>query len=151
MLRDGPGRGGPWLGIFGVPAVLSDGAQPSLDAALLAILVAGALIGSLVLVRRLGTQGTSADASQKHAAAPAPDLPDGLDDHERVIALLELEGGQLRQTRIVDWTDWSKTKVSRTLSSMAEDGEVVKIRLGRENLICLPDTVPAVSRHRDEE
>lgn len=153
MLRDDLGRGGPWVGLF-VPAVLTDGTGSPLDAAVLAVLVAGVLLGSLVLLRLFaghGSASASMDAAQTSTTTHVPDLPDGLDDHERVIALLELEGGRLRQSRIVDWTDWSKTKVSRTLSKMAENGEVVKIRLGRENLVCLPDEVPAVGRGRDEE
>ncbi|MGM0398733.1 MAG: helix-turn-helix transcriptional regulator [Halobacteriota archaeon] len=72
-----------------------------------------------------------------------------LDDDERVLAMLEDSDGQLRQSRIVSESGWSKTKVSRTLSGLAEDGDVVKIQLGRENLICLPEQVPSIGQEED--
>ncbi|MFW6003918.1 MAG: helix-turn-helix transcriptional regulator [Halanaeroarchaeum sp.] len=72
-----------------------------------------------------------------------------LDDDERVLTMLEDADGQLRQSRIVSETGWSKTKVSRTLSDLDDDGDVVKIQLGRENLICLPDQVPSIGHEED--
>jgi uncharacterized membrane protein len=45
----------------------------------------------------------------------------------------------MKQAAIVDETGWSDAKVSQLLSSMADDGRVEKLRLGRENLISLPD------------
>ncbi|WP_181686351.1 helix-turn-helix transcriptional regulator [Halorhabdus salina] len=68
-------------------------------------------------------------------------LPDRelLSDEEYVEALLEHNGGRMKQAAIVSETDWSNAKVSQLLSSMAEDGRVEKLRIGRENLISLPD------------
>jgi uncharacterized membrane protein len=65
--------------------------------------------------------------------------PELLSDEERVERLLERNGGRMKQANIVDETGWSNAKVSQLLSSMAEDGEVEKLRIGRENLISLPD------------
>lgn len=62
-----------------------------------------------------------------------------LSDEERVIQLIEANGGRMKQATIVEETDWSNAKVSQVLSSMADDGTVEKLRLGRENLISLPD------------
>jgi hypothetical protein len=45
----------------------------------------------------------------------------------------------MRQAAIVDETGWSDAKVSQLLSAMAEDDRVEKLRLGRENLISLPE------------
>jgi hypothetical protein len=61
-----------------------------------------------------------------------------LSDEERVEYLLEERGGRMKQANIVKETGWSDAKVSQLLSSMAEDGRVDKLRLGRENLISLP-------------
>jgi len=58
-----------------------------------------------------------------------------LPDEERVVRLLEANGGRMRQVRIVEETGWSKSKVSVTLSEMAEDGTVSKLRIGRENVV----------------
>jgi uncharacterized membrane protein len=62
-----------------------------------------------------------------------------LSDEERVELLLERNGGRMRQANIVSETGWSNAKVSQLLSSMAEDGRVEKLQMGRENLISLPD------------
>ncbi|AUV80435.1 hypothetical protein C2R22_01150 [Salinigranum rubrum] len=69
---------------------------------------------------------------------PEPDF-DLLSDEERVEYLLEQRGGRMKQANIVKETGWSDAKVSQLLSSMAETGRVEKLRLGRENLISLPD------------
>jgi hypothetical protein len=62
-----------------------------------------------------------------------------LSDEERVEHLLREAGGRMKQATIVKETGWSDAKVSQLLSSMAEEGRVNKLRLGRENLISLPD------------
>ncbi|WP_152529747.1 helix-turn-helix transcriptional regulator [Candidatus Halobonum tyrrellensis] len=62
-----------------------------------------------------------------------------LSDEERVERLLDRNGGRMRQAAIVQETGWSDAKVSQLLSAMADDERVEKLRLGRENLISLPD------------
>jgi hypothetical protein len=62
-----------------------------------------------------------------------------LSDEERVERLLDANGGRMRQADIVAETGWSDAKVSQLLSAMADEGRVEKLRLGRENLISLPD------------
>ncbi|TKX75686.1 hypothetical protein EXE46_02775 [Halorubrum sp. GN11_10-6_MGM] len=62
-----------------------------------------------------------------------------LSDEERVEQLLDANGGRMRQADIVAETGWSDAKVSQLLSAMADEERVEKLRLGRENLISLPD------------
>jgi len=62
-----------------------------------------------------------------------------LSDEERVMRLLESNGGRMKQANIVKETGWSNAKVSQLLSSMDENDQVDKLRIGRENLITLPD------------
>ncbi|MFC5133859.1 MULTISPECIES: helix-turn-helix transcriptional regulator [Haloferacaceae] len=62
-----------------------------------------------------------------------------LSDEERVERLLDRNGGRMRQADIVAETGWSDAKVSQLLSAMAGEGRIEKLRLGRENLISLPD------------
>lgn len=64
---------------------------------------------------------------------------DLLSDEERVEYLLEQNGGRMRQANIVKETGWSDAKVSQLLSAMEDEGRIDKLRLGRENLISLPD------------
>ncbi|MFB6186080.1 MAG: helix-turn-helix transcriptional regulator, partial [Halobacteriaceae archaeon] len=65
--------------------------------------------------------------------------PDLLSDEERVEQLLKQHGGRMKQSNIVEETKWSNAKVSQLLSSMEEEGQINKLRIGRENLITLPD------------
>ncbi|MFC6990385.1 helix-turn-helix transcriptional regulator [Haladaptatus sp. GCM10025707] len=69
---------------------------------------------------------------------PEVDL-DLLSDEERVERLLRAEGGRMKQATIVKETGWSNAKVSQLLSAMDEAGRIEKLRIGRENLISLPD------------
>jgi hypothetical protein len=76
-----------------------------------------------------------------------------LSDEERVVDLLEDHGGRMKQVDIVEETDWSKSKVSMLLSDMEDDGEVSKLRVGRENIVSLTGHEPdaAGSPFDDEE
>lgn len=62
-----------------------------------------------------------------------------LSDEERVERLLQTNGGRMRQATIVTETGWSDAKVSQLLSAMDEDERIEKLRIGRENLISLPN------------
>ncbi|MFA1612123.1 helix-turn-helix transcriptional regulator [Halobellus rubicundus] len=73
-----------------------------------------------------------------------------LSDEERVERLLEQNGGRMKQATIVDETGWSDAKVSQLLSTMADEGRVDKLRLGRENLISLPDDEAGADDGADE-
>jgi len=82
------------------------------------------------------------------AVASAADDDDGddeevdetlLSDEERVLRLLDENGGRMKQANIVTETGWSNAKVSQLLSGMDDDDEIQKLRIGRENLITLPD------------
>ncbi|RDZ65933.1 hypothetical protein C5B90_06180 [Haloferax sp. Atlit-12N] len=85
--------------------------------------------------------GTDEEADDDGEAGEAPDDIDLdlLSDEERVELLLERSGGRMKQANIVKETGWSDAKVSQLLSAMADEGRVEKLRLGRENLISLPD------------
>jgi hypothetical protein len=71
---------------------------------------------------------------------PTPEIDtELLSDEERVEHLLQQNDGRMKQAKIVEETRWSNAKVSQLLSSMAEEGRIEKLRIGRENLISLPD------------
>ncbi|WIV68127.1 helix-turn-helix transcriptional regulator [Natrialbaceae archaeon AArc-T1-2] len=65
-----------------------------------------------------------------------------LSDEERVHRLLRQNGGRMKQASIVSETGWSNAKVSQLLSEMDENDEIEKLRIGRENLITLPEVDP---------
>jgi len=144
------GTGGPgWL----LPAL-----------AIVALVVGGAAIWrSGVAARVFGGDDSGAGAAASEAtataaeAADAPAAPESggeadtepavsdeelLTDSDRVIKLLEDNGGRMKQVDIVDNTDWSKSKVSMLLSDMEEEGDISKLRVGRENIISLAGQEP---------
>jgi uncharacterized membrane protein len=89
--------------------------------------------------------GSDAAAAGEDAAGSEPEPDDGgidpelLSDEERVEQLLERNGGRMKQGNIVKETGWSNAKVSQLLSAMDDDDRIDKLRIGRENLITLPD------------
>lgn len=118
-------------------------ASPHL-AAFAGIVVLAILGGALLARKRLeerSTIGASRDGQ--------PD--EFVTDRERVRRLITDNGGRMKQSRIVDSVDWSKAKVSRLLADLEEDGQVTKLRLGRENLVCLPGHEPTASRSSSGE
>lgn len=69
-----------------------------------------------------------------------------LTNEEQVVALLDANGGRMRQTRIVESTGWSKSKVSMLLSEMDTEGSISKLRVGRENIISRPGSEPEAAQ-----
>jgi len=104
----------------------------------------------------LGSDGASGGAVTESGTDAGPDSavpePELLNDDDRVIQLLEENGGRMKQVDIVETTEWSKSKVSMLLSDMEEDGEISKLRVGRENIISLAGEEPdAAGSPFDEE
>jgi uncharacterized membrane protein len=90
--------------------------------------------------------GPAPEADHEGTATPDQDPeptsevdPELLSDGERVERLLERNDGRMKQAAIVKETGWSDAKVSQLLSSMADEGRIEKLRLGRENLISRPE------------
>ncbi len=91
--------------------------------------------------------GDAPDDDSSGAVAPAePESPisedELLTDEDRVITLLEDNGGRMKQVNIVKETGWSKSKVSMLLSDMEDEGLISKLRVGRENIISLDGQEP---------
>jgi uncharacterized membrane protein len=96
--------------------------------------------------------GTARGQTRDPAASPPVSEAELLSDEDRVRRLLEDNGGRMKQVDIVDETEWSKSKVSMLLSEMEEDGEISKLRVGRENIISLSGHEPdAAGSPFDEE
>lgn len=66
----------------------------------------------------------------------------GLAPDEYVLQLLENRGGRLRQSDIGDLTGLSASTTSRLLSEMEADGQIKRVSLGREKVVCLPTHTP---------
>jgi len=98
--------------------------------------------------------GTAADttAADDEPAADAADAPSELlSNEERVLALLEAEGGRMKQQDVVSTLGWSETKTSEVVSDLREAEGIEVYRLGRENVLALPDTGLGLESGGDEE
>lgn len=65
-------------------------------------------------------------------------------DRDEVLALIQEHDGRLKQRDVVENTDWSESKVSRTLSAMEADNQISRIEIGREKIVTLYDEEPDV-------
>ncbi|MGQ4557179.1 DUF7343 domain-containing protein [Halobellus sp. GM3] len=95
-----------------------------------------------------GDRSTGTTAPQRPGALESR-REDARSDEEVVRRLLERHDGQLRQSAIVEETEWSKAKVSRLLGAMADDGEIVKVSVGRQNIIYLDGREPSIAKSHD--
>ncbi len=127
----GPGNGSSADRANGEPSVGNE-----VVLALVSVSVGLAAVFGLLVWRRTRSDET----------APAADTggPDGepaalISDEERLIQLLESADGRMRQSAVADRLDWSASKTSRTVSSLAEDEAVEKLRIGRENVVSLTE------------
>ena len=62
-----------------------------------------------------------------------------LSNEERVKRFLREEGGRAKQQALVEAMDWTEAKTSQVVKQMREDDEVESFRIGRENVLKLPD------------
>lgn len=62
-----------------------------------------------------------------------------LSDEDRVLRLVESHGGRVKQSTLSDELAWSHAKVSLLVSSLTEDDKLGKVRIGRHNLLMLPE------------
>jgi len=99
--------------------------------------------------------GAAVDAGASGGAGgsvqPAVSDEELLTDEARVKKLLVENGGRMKQVNIVEETGWSKSKVSMLLSDMAEEGDISKLRVGRENIISLDGYEPDAARSPHEK
>ena len=121
-------------------------------AAGLAVLVLAALgaAGALYVRRRPddgpGDGATVAESTAGTAAATAGDgdtddspPADLLSDDERALSAIRDHGGRMKQQELADACDWGDSKTSRVVSRLRDDDEIEVFRLGRENVITLPE------------
>lgn len=97
-----------------------------------------------------GGTGEAAGAAAGAGAGSGGDDDDGGDDdggppsellsnEERVEQFLESEGGRAKQQAVVEALGWTEAKTSQVVSEMHENDAIEKFRIGRENVLKLPD------------
>ncbi|WP_246066483.1 DUF7345 domain-containing protein [Halorubrum cibi] len=113
-----------------------------------------------------GTAAADDDPATESVAADAPDEPDAPDEaddgttddgaiddeadvppvdaellsnEEQVLRLLDREGGRMKQKRVADELDWTAAKTSQVVTGLRDEGDLEGFRLGRENVLTLPE------------
>ncbi|MFC6731790.1 helix-turn-helix domain-containing protein [Haladaptatus sp. DYSN1] len=61
---------------------------------------------------------------------------------EFVIHLLESNDGRLKQQAFTELTAWSPSTTSRLLQELEEDGHIVRVQIGIEKIVYLPEEAP---------
>ncbi len=95
-----------------------------------------------------GLTETSVNTAESTDSLQETDL---LTDEDRVVNLIEENGGRMKQVQIVDETGWSKSKVSMLLSEMEDSETISKLRVGRENIISLEGHEPEATKSPFDE
>jgi hypothetical protein len=131
---DGGDAAGPTAGDEGGPSPTSDGEPAATGEGTGGATAAGTDVQA---GDGTATGDAAVDVADDGAASPVDE--ELLSDEERVERLLADNGGRMKQAQIVSETGWSNAKVSQLLSSMDDDDRVDKLRIGRENLISLPE------------
>jgi len=88
-------------------------------------------------------QPTASESTAEATTEPADDSteppPELLSNEERALQLLQDNGGRMKQKALADELDWSAAKTSQVVADLREDDRVESFRLGRENVLTLPD------------
>lgn len=112
-----------------------------------------ALVGAVVYFVRRRSDGavtsgvstaaeseTGSEATDETEEAGETEPPsDLLSNEEQVLQLLEERGGRAKQQEVVSGLDWTEAKTSQVVTDMREAGDIEVFRIGRENVIKLPD------------
>lgn len=81
--------------------------------------------------------GGAAGAATGQAADDTPE--ELLSNEERVKRFLGDEGGRAKQQDVVEAMDWTEAKTSQVVKDMRDSDELESFRIGRENVLKLPD------------
>lgn len=83
---------------------------------------------------------TAAGVGASAGASAGDDTPEELlSPEERVLRLLEQNGGRMKQKTVTEELDWSAARTSQVVGSLRDEGRVESFRLGRENVLKFPD------------
>lgn len=112
-----------------------------------ALLLVAVVAGAVLLARRgedgpadgaggSDTGGSGAGPGGEASGAPPEAL---LSNEERVLRLLEENGGRMKQQAVAEELGWTAAKTSQVVGTLRDDGKLDSFRLGRENVLTLPD------------
>ena len=108
-------------------------AMPLVAVALLVAAGAAAAVAARRGAGPFGDDGSGPDPG------PAPTDGELLSNEEQVIRLLEEHGGRMKQAAVAEALGWTDAKTSQVTTDLREAGQLEAFRLGRENVLTLPD------------
>ena len=76
---------------------------------------------------------------------------DLLSNEEQVLRLVEANGGRMKQKRVAEELEWTAAKTSQVVTGLRDDDDLDGFRLGRENVLSLPDYEPEGDRSEADE
>jgi hypothetical protein len=62
-----------------------------------------------------------------------------LSNEERVLRLVRERGGRMKQKEVAEELDWTDAKTSQVVGDLRDEGDLEGFRLGRENVLRLPE------------
>ena len=132
LLREGESRQGA--------SPVGDGGVPMLGVVFGAafLLVIGA-IAAWWLVRPEDDPPAETDDGGDSTAVFESPPTELLSNEERVLALLADNAGRMKQQAVVAELGWTEAKTSQVVGRLRENGEIEVFRVGRENVLALPD------------
>ena len=119
----------------------SDRAEPvsvqnTLVVLALVALVGGLFGGAVFAYRRRASPSDEETVNEQETEPVDPKL---LSNEEQVIRLIEREGGRIKQKEIAERLEWTDAKTSQVTKKLRQEGELEGFRLGRENVLSLPE------------
>lgn len=116
-------------------------AQNAMIVIVLVVLAGGLLAGAVAYRRRQAARTETEGGNEREAEPIDSEL---LSNEEQVLRLIEEEGGRIKQQEIAERLGWTDAKTSQVTKKLREEGELDGFRLGRENVLSLPeeDTPP---------
>ncbi|PSQ56703.1 hypothetical protein BRD22_04940, partial [Halobacteriales archaeon SW_8_68_21] len=96
-----------------------------------------------------GDEAVSTGARAESDDAPPVDS-DLLSNEEQVLRLVESKGGRMKQKRVAEELDWTAAKTSQVVTGLRDEGDLDGFRLGRENVLSLPDYDPEENSSADD-
>ncbi len=103
--------------------------------AVIIVLAVGGLGGWVYLQNRSPPSTSQAESAASETGPPS----DLLSNEERVLQLLEEHDGRIKQQEVATELDWTDAKTSQVVQKLRDEDEIEVFRLGRENVISLPD------------
>lgn len=115
-----------------------------------AFVVAIALAAGALWYRRDGADEDGGTTGVAATGADEEDPPEALmSNEEKVLKLVRDRGGRIKQQEIVEAFDWTEAKTSQVVRDLRDEGDLEGFRLGRENVLRLPEKGEDVDEEAD--